>query len=395
MHTTFVGIDISKSSFDVCILDQNKIMPVYFKFNMNSDDFSEFSLKLSEYDKQNVLIVMESTGSYHYTLLSFLLSRDFHISVVNPQLINNFIGSETLRKTKNDKKDAHAIARYAEKSSSEIKIIAEKTLDSLRVVLRERESLSQDKAKLKTEIKAMLNYMFPELLTDTDIFTQSNLEVLRVFPSAKSVRKCNLKKLEKELNKATPNKTRISTELLYELAAKSIGIDAEFSEITLVSKVDRLLYVMKEIRRFDRIIEEEINKNDNDDHTILSSVDGIGKGTSSTFIAEVGDIEKFESAKQLIAFAGTDPSVKQSGTSIHSNGKITKRGNAHLRRTIWLMAVCVIRCNPYFKSYFQKKRNEGMKYKKAVIATANKLLRVLFALLKNRTHFVYPATVQP
>ena len=395
MYSTFVGIDISKSSFDVCILDQIKIKPVHFKFNMDSDDFSEFSLNLSEYDKQKVLIVMESTGSYHYTLLSFLLSHDFHVSLVNPQLVNNFIRSETLRKTKNDKKDAHSIAKYAEKSSSEIKIISEKTLDSLRVVLRERESLSQDKAKLKTEIKGMLNYMFPELLTETDIFTQSNLEVLRVFPSAKSVRKFNLKKLEKELNKATANKTRISTELLFELAAKSIGIDAEYSEITLVSKVDRLLAVMKEIRRFDRIIEEEIDKNDDDDHTILSSVDGIGKGTSSAFIAEVGDIEKFESAKQLIAFAGTDPSVKQSGTSIHSNGKITKRGNAHLRRTIWLMAVCVIRCNPYFKSYFQKKRNEGMKYKKAVIATANKLLRVLFALLKNRTPFVYPATAQP
>ncbi|MDD4205731.1 MAG: IS110 family transposase [Candidatus Delongbacteria bacterium] len=391
MYTTFVGIDISKSSFDVCILDHSKIKPVHFKFKMDSDDFSELSLQLSEYDKQKVLIVMESTGSYHYTLLSFLLLQDFHVSVVNPQLINNFIRSETLRKTKNDKKDAHSIAKYAEKSSPEIEIVTERKLDSLRVVLRERESLSRDNAKLKTEIKAILNYTFPELLTETGIFTQSNLEILRVFPSAKSVRKYNLKKLEKELNKATANKTRIRTELLFELAANSIGIDAEYSEITLISKVDRLLYIIKEIKRFDRIIEEEINKNDNDDHTILSSVDGIGKGTSSAFIAEVGDIDKFASAKQLIAFAGTDPSVKQSGTSVHSNGKITKRGNAHLRRTIWIMAVCVIRCNPYFKTYFQKKSDEGMKYKKAVIATANKLLRVLFALLKNRTHFVCPA----
>ena len=152
---------------------------------------------------------------------------------------------------------------------------------------------------------------------------------------------------------------------------------------------------MKELKRFNHIIEEEIDDNDNDDFNILSSVDGIGKNTSSSFIAEVGDIDKFQSAKQLIAFAGTDPSVKQSGTSIHSNGKISKRGNAHLRRTVWLMAVCVIRCNPYFKTYFQKKINEGMKYKKAVIATANKLLRVLFALLKNRTPFVYPASNQP
>lgn len=394
MYTTFVGIDISKKTFDVCIIDAKSEKPKYLKLNMSSDDFEGLVLSLSGYEKQSTLIVMESTGSYHYTLLSFLLSNDFNVSVVNPQLINNFIKSDTLRKTKNDKKDALAIANFASRSFDRIKLIKGDFLDSLKVIMRERESISQDIAKLKTEIKTLLNYLFPELETATDIFTQSNLEVLKVFPSAKSVRRYNLKKLEKELNKATLNKTRISTELLFDLASKSIGIDARFSEINLVSKVERLLALIKEIKRLDRIIEEEIGKNDDDDFTILSSVDGIGKNTSSSFIAEVGDIDKFESPQQLIAFAGTDPSVKQSGTSIHGNGKITKRGNAHLRRTLWLMAVCVIRCNPYFKAYFQKKRNEGMKYKKAVIATANKLLRVLFALLKNRTPFVYPATVQ-
>lgn len=395
MYTTFVGIDISKKTFDVCILDQSKIKPVHFKFNMDSDDFSELGLKLAEYEKQKVLIVMESTGSYHYTLLSFLLSHDFSVSVVNPYLINNFIKADTLRKTKNDKKDALAIANFAARSFDRIKLIDGDFLDSLKIIMRERESISQDIAKLKTEIKAIINYLFPELENVTNIFTQSNLEVLKVFPSAKSVKKYNLTKLGKELNKITLNKSRISAELLFDIASKSIGVDARFAEIKLVSKVERLLALMKELRKLDRIIEEEMSKNDDDDFTILSSVDGIGKSTSSSFIAEVGDIEKFDSPKQLIAFAGTDPSVKQSGTSIHSNGKITKRGNAHLRRTVWLMAVCVIRCNPYFKTYFLKKRNEGMKYKKAVIATANKLLRVLFALLKNRTPFVYPATAQP
>lgn len=395
MYTTFVGIDISKKTFDACILNSQALKPKYLKLNMSSDDFEELVLNLSEHEKQSTLIVMESTGSYHFTLLSFLLSNDFNVSVVNPYLINNFIKADTLRKTKNDKKDALAIANFAARSFDRIKLIEGDFLDSLKIIMRERESISQDIAKLKTESKSIINYLFPELENVTNIFTQSNLEVLKVFPSAKSVKKYNLKKLAKELNKITLNKTRISAELLFDIASKSIGVDARFAEIKLVSKVERILALMKEIKRLDRIIEEEMSKNDNDDFTILSSVDGIGKATSSSFIAEVGDIEKFESPKQLIAFAGTDPSVKQSGTSIHSNGKISKRGNAHLRRTIWLMAVCVIRCNPYFKSYFQKKRNEGMKYKKAVIATANKLLRVLFALLKNRTHFVYPATVQP
>lgn len=394
MYTTFVGIDISKLTFDVCILDPKLNKPEFLKLNMSSDDFSVLELKLSAFNKESVLTVMESTGPYHYTLMSFLLNCGYKVCVVNPYLINNYIKSDTLRKTKNDKKDAQAIANFACKSWERLKPITAESIDSLRVIFRERESLTQDSAKLQTEIKQALSYLFPELVEAVNVFTQSNLEVIKIFPSAKSVAKLRLKKIEKELNKVAPNKSRISADLLLELATKSIGVEAKYTEFTLVSKADRLSFILKEINRFDRLIEEEINKNNNDDFNILTSVDGIGNITSKTFIAEIGDINKYESAKQLIAYIGTDPSVKQSGSSINISGKISKRGNSHLRRNIWLMAVCVIRENHVFNAYFQKKRKEGMKYKKAVIATANKLLRVIFSLLKNRTLFEYPVTAR-
>lgn len=389
MYRTFVGIDISKSTFDVCVIDPILPKPAHLKLNMSSEDFSELSNKLSVFNKESILVVMESTGSYHLTLMSFLMNNDYKVCIVNPYLINNFIKSDTLRKTKNDKKDAQAIANFASKTWERLKLISDNSIDSLRVIIRERESLSKDNAKLKTEIKSVLNYLFPELENEIDLFTQSNLEVLKVFPSAKSVIKYGVKKIEREINKVTSNTTRISSERLLELAVKSIGIDARYSEIALLSKIERLLFLMNEIKRLGRIIDDEINKNNNDDLNILSSVDGIGKTTSNTFIAEIGDIDKFQTSKQLIAFIGTDPSVKQSGSSINYNGKISKRGNSHLRRTIWLMAICVIRCNIRFKAYFEKKRKEGMPYKKAVIATANKLIRLLFALLKSKTHYSY------
>jgi transposase len=65
--------------------------------------------------------------------------------------------------------------------------------------------------------------------------------------------------------------------------------------------------------------------------------------------------------------------------------KISKRGNRHLRRIIWLMAVKVIQFNNYFRTYFQKRKDEGLIYKKAVLATAHKVVRVIFAILSSKT----------
>ena len=104
-------------------------------------------------------------------------------------------------------------------------------------------------------------------------------------------------------------------------------------------------------------------------------------------MVEVSSIDRFKTVKQLCAFIGIDPSIRQSGTSVNYRGKISKRGNANLRRTIWQMAIGTIRSCEKFNSYFSKKREEGKKFKQAVIAVANKLLKTIFAMLKNKTKF--------
>lgn len=101
----------------------------------------------------------------------------------------------------------------------------------------------------------------------------------------------------------------------------------------------------------------------------------------------LGNLDNFSSHKKLATFIGIDPSLKQSGSSIMYQGKITKKGNSYLRRTIYQMAVCAIRYSNKFKAYFEKKISEGKKYKQAVIAVANKLLKTIFSMLKNKTKF--------
>ena len=104
-------------------------------------------------------------------------------------------------------------------------------------------------------------------------------------------------------------------------------------------------------------------------------------------MSEIKDIDRFENKNKLIAYCGTDPSVKQSGSSIYGRSRISKKGSRTLRRTIYLMAMGLIRCNMFFKKYYLKKRDEGFSHRKAMIALCNKLLRVIYALLKKREYF--------
>ena len=114
---------------------------------------------------------------------------------------------------------------------------------------------------------------------------------------------------------------------------------------------------------------------------------GIGNNSATNFLIELGGgVEPYKSHKQIIAMAGIDPSVYQSGKH-DGKGKISKRGNCHLRRVIWLMSTKVIMYNDFFKEYYLKRREDGLPYKKAVLATAHKLIRVIFAMLRNKTYF--------
>jgi transposase len=123
-----------------------------------------------------------------------------------------------------------------------------------------------------------------------------------------------------------------------------------------------------------------------DDIEIIKSIGGVGDATASSFIAEVGDCNRFKSYKSLIAFAGLDPSTHKSG-KYEGKSRISKRGNRHLRRILYLMTSCIVRKDNAFRVYFLKRKQDGLSYKETVIATSHKLIRVLYSMLLNRTLF--------
>jgi transposase len=128
------------------------------------------------------------------------------------------------------------------------------------------------------------------------------------------------------------------------------------------------------------------------DYRLLLSIAGIGPVTATSILAEVGDITRFPSARQLIAYAGLDPRVKQSGITLNRNTKLTKRGSPELRRALFLVANAARRSDPELKLYYEQKREQGKSFTPTTIAVAQKICNRIYAVLKRQTPYVVTKT---
>jgi transposase len=389
MDRVFVGVDVSKDSFSAAGLDAEGSECFSGSYSMDSDGFGKFLEMVTAHclDLQKVLVGMEWTGCYHLNLFSFLISRGIQAVVINPLLIANF-AKRSLRKTKTDKKDARTIAKFLMENREEIsQLPISQELQDLRDLARERESVSHLITATKVEIKRVLRTTFPELESVGDLFTRSMLRLVKEYPSARRVKMARLKDLAKALNQPhVGNKLSFSVEDILRAAHRSIATVSPAKEVILQGKIATLVHLQERLDELTKLLTEVCKATRVEDWKILRSIKGVGPKTAVPFLAEMGSIENFSSPKKLIAFAGMDPSVCQSGKFI-GKSKLSKRGNRHLRRAIYLMASAVVSQNAFFKAYFVRRKREGLKPQRALLATAHKLIRVIFAMLSHRTYF--------
>ena len=239
---------------------------------------------------------------------------------------------------------------------------------------------------LKCDIKRVLSITFPELESIMGIFTQHSSFTTPI-PSARALAQSNAHELTKCFKMNHGTKTPVKSNLLLEAAKSSIGTASPSRELILRQKASILIHLEDYLQEITNTLIGFCQSAMEKEVRILTSIRGIGDKTAANFLIEMGgDIQKFENHNKLIALAGLDPSVYQSG-KFQGHSRITKRDNRHLRRVIWLMATRVIQFNETFKAYYRKRVEDGLPYKKAVLATAHKLIRIIFALLNRRTLF--------
>lgn len=389
MKKIFVGIDVAKASSNGRGLNSMGETLFSMSFPMDSEGFSKLlgEIKSRSQDLSEVLVAMESTACYHINLFSFLTANGISAVVINPLLIANF-ARLSLRKTKTDKKDAGTIAQFVmihHDSISQLSVTQD--LQDFRHLARESESLCKLISIYKTEIKRLLQTLFPELETICDLSTMVMLDFLQAYSSARLVRTANPKSIAKILNrKGVGTRLTYTAAELIQAAQNSVATLSPAKELILRGKVATLKHLYEQRHELTIALAEYCKATMIEDLEIITSIPGINNKTATAFLAEIGNVQHYPTSKNLIAFAGIDPSVYQSG-KYEGSSRISKRGNRHLRRAIWLMTTCVIQHNNTFRSHFARKRQTGQPYKKAVLSTAHKLVRVIYSMLSQKTHF--------
>ena len=328
----YIGIDIAKEKHYASAVDSDgKVLVAAFPFYNSAKGFAFLLDNLKHLDLSNSLFGLESTGHYAENLIFFLDNKNFNIGVINP-IQTNTLRKANIRKTKTDKIDTLLIAEtcklghFTKYTKSDINILY------LKYLTRFRTKLVVSKTKLKTQITSCIDQIFPEItVVFKSIHSKTCYALLLKYSTPKTIAKVRIDTLTKLLK--SNSRGRFGNHLalsLKDVAKESIGVDNIALSIQIKHPISQIELISSQINDVENSIKEIMNKLDSK----ILSIPGIGYILGAIILAEIGNISKFDSPKQLLAFAGLDPSVIQSGNFNATTTKISKRGSSYLRFAI-------------------------------------------------------------
>lgn len=380
-----VGIDVAKDKHDCFICDsEGNVLKDVFTF---SNDREGFNLLLSfmPTSSENVKVGLEATGHYSLNLINFLIDNGYSPVVFNPLQINLFRKAHTLRKTKTDKIDAKLIALMLSSSDAKPHLDLSYHVMELKSLTRYRSRLKDQLARLKISLARIIEIVFPELEDCVySINQKSTMALLHEFPSKELIANAHLTRLTNVLKDNSRGKYSKDKALeIRDIAINSIGTSSDASSFELVQTIDMINFYSSKIDELDAKIKDIMIELESP----ILSIPGISYNLGSIILAEIVDINRFDTPAQLQAFAGLDPATHQSGKFIATGVSMVKRGSPYLRWAILNASRLIAMRDPCFKDYYQKKRKEGKHHFVALTHVAKKLIRVIFKLLKTNSQF--------
>ena len=372
----YIGIDISKFKHDCAVIDDvGVVVTPSWSFANDQEGFSQFKALLDALGDET-RIGLESTGHYGMNLKLFLETNSFSFMEFNPLLINRFIKSKSLRKTKTDSIDCEMIARYL--MTVEYKPYPPSFYhnEKLKSLTRFKDSLIRQRSRQLVELTNILDKVFPEFKPFFNgRFSSTALYILANYSSPEKISNMNSKSYEalRKISRGHFSTTDFAE--LKILAKNTVGNSSDFLIEEMKMVLDIYGQLDSKVDETERLIHECV-RNINPP---LLSIPGIGVDSAAVILSEFGDFSKFESANQLLSFAGMEPGYFQSGTS-ETTGKMVKHGSSQLRYALMNCTQTVINYEPVFAEYYAKKRSEGKPYRVAISHSAKKLLRVIYTL---------------
>ena len=366
-----LGIDIAKLNHVASCIDSstNEIVFSNFKFKNDFIGFSALLDKIKTFDTKNLIIGLESTSHYGENLINFLFKQHFKVALINP-LQTSHLRKANIRDAKNDNLDSLNIAKSL--IFAKLNFISEKNINcfSLKKLTRFRSSLIKQRSKAKIQLTSLLDLLFPELqyLFKSKIHSKAIYSLLKKYPSAEEI--------------AALKDDEISNELK-SLAKTTVGIKDTSISLHLIQLIELIELYTKQIKDIEIKITDTVNKLD----TTLLSVPGISIIACAIILGETSNFENFSSSKKLLAFAGLDPKIRQSGNFNASSCRMSKKGSPYLRYVLIFTAWNIVRHSEKFNKYYSLKRSQGKSHYNALGHVAHKLVRILFTLIKKNISY--------
>ena len=379
-----VGIDIGKNHHEASIVSpEGKQIGRSLRFattHKGADSLMSFIFK--NIGNSPCVFGMEATGHYWYPIYSFLKAKGSTIYVINP------IQSDTLRKmyirqTKNDSIDSFLIAEVIRFGQFTTTSMADENILAMRQLCRYRDSVISSRTEIKLRISTIMEQIFPEYEKQfSSLWLSTSMGILEKYLTPENIENAPIDELFEIIKDKSHNKLTMKKAIsIREAAADTFGIKISQDAFSFQLKqlIDRMNFLDKQIEALDCQILEYYEKFD----CYLHTIPGIGMIAAATILAEIGDINRFKSSSALVAFAGIDPTVRQSGEFSSTHNHMSKRGSPYLRHAIFLAATTCSFHNSPLNAYYKKKREQGKHHLTATGAVARKLTTVIYAVLRD------------
>ena len=380
-----IGIDIGKNKHEATLINEKgNIIGKSIKFENSTAGFNKLISSINNYNISNDKFVfsMEATGHYWLALFSKLVESDYNVQVINP-IQTDACRKFYIRETKNDSKDSFLIAQVTRFNGYSKTTLPDEVMISLKELTRFRTFLVDDISDYKRKATVVLDKIFPEYTQIfSDTFGKTSKEILTKYPLPKDILDEDLESLAKVLSTSSKGRLGYSkAEQLQNLAKESFGI--KFATEALVMEIKSILSTIEHLQNQVSKLDEKIAVLLRSLGTTIETIPGFGPVLGAIIVSEIGDINRFSHASKLVAYAGIDPTVKQSGEFNATKNRMSKRGTPYLRRALWTASIVAAFNDPNLHEYYLKKKNEGKHHGTIIGAIARKLIYRIFIVLKD------------
>jgi transposase len=383
----FCGIDVAKHKHAVLVLDDSgQIVESAFSIDNSRAGFEQLAAALTALPDP-VTVGLEATGHYWLALYEDLAQQGYPVTVINPLQVAAYRRSG-IRKTKTDSTDAFWIADFLRIANLRPTDQGLPVFLQLRELSRFRFWLTDQIGDCKRKILCILDRVFPEYETlFSSVFLKSSRALLKEAVSAQEIADFDLAELSELLRNASRGRFgRPKAEAVQNAARQSVGVNflVDAVRVQMQCLLQQIDLLQQQVAQLDAALAELM-------HQIpqyITSIPGIGPVTGAAILGEIGDIHRFDSVEKLVAYAGIDPTVYQTGQFQASDAHMSKRGSPYLRHALWLAATVAVRFDPELQAYYDTKRKEGKHHGTVIGAVCRKLLARILVILKEQRPYV-------